>query len=142
MSTREQRELYTRRSWLSSVLALLDIPPTPGGEKKAAIYKVSTDKVCQRAHSAYSGMDLYVFRYEYKRNDSDASPDVNQKSPNVDDVDWSLRNSKPCAHCVQIIKSVGIRYVYYSDENNKIVKVKAKDLASDHITYGRRKIKK
>lgn len=87
-------------------------------------------------------MDLYVFRYEYKsadRNSKASSPDVDRKTP---DVDWELRNSKPCAYCVQIIKSVGIRYVYYSDGEGNIVKIRAKDLNSDHITYGRRKLKK
>lgn len=137
MSMLGQKVPYTRRSWLSSALTLPDTRPTPGGGKKAAIYKVATDRVCQRAHSAYSGMDLYVFRYEYKADHK--SSNVDHKSSNVD---WELRNSKPCAHCVQIIKSVGIRYVYYSDGEGGIVKIRAKDLKSDHITYGRRNLRK
>ena len=74
-------------------------------------------------------MDLYVFRYEYKEDGS-----------------WEIRNSKPCAHCINIIKNAGIRHVYYSESEcqpdgthvPKIVKIRARDLENDHVSFGRR----
>jgi tRNA(Arg) A34 adenosine deaminase TadA len=96
--------------------------------KKDLVYKVS-DKIQKRVRDAYSGADLYVFRYEYKKDGS-----------------WELRNSKPCAHCTEIIKMSGIRYVYYSEKEGfsddlsitRIVKIHSKYLQTDHFTYGRR----
>lgn len=97
------------------------------GYVKKSVYKIA-NKISQRARAIYSGMDLFVFRYEY-----------------LPDGTWELRNSKPCADCTNIIKTVGIRNVYYSETElvdgvhiPKIVKVKAKDLESEHKSYGRR----
>ena len=35
-----------------------------------------------------------------------------------------LGNSKPCEYCMAMIKEVGIRNVYYSDRDGRIVKIK------------------
>lgn len=40
----------------------------------------------------------------------------------------SLSNAKPCYHCQQALKAVGMRNVYYSDTNGGISMTKAKDL--------------
>ena len=103
-----------------------------GYGKKTGVYKIA-DKVMQRARRIYSGMDLYVFRYEFKEDGS-----------------WELRNSKPCAHCVEIIKTIGIRYVYYSEieclsdgtQIPRITKIRARDLVNDHMSFGRRMVLK
>lgn len=115
---------------------------TPGGVKKGATNKIS-NKTQERAKTIFTGADLYVFRYVYK--------DSGDEDGNVSSS-WELRNSKPCAHCTQLIKMAGIRYVYYSDVDvgdgekedsspgiPRIVKIKAKNLFNDHLTYGRRR---
>ena len=52
-----------------------------------------------------------------------------------------MANSKPCSHCIKLIKDAKIKYVYYfdSDENGKCVMVKEKaiNLSSDLISTGR-----
>ena len=72
----------------------------------------------------HDGANMYVFRYQY----------VNEK--------WVIKNSKPCTHCVKIIKASGIKKVFYSvsDENQVgIVSVSAKKLNNDYVTSANRK---
>lgn len=67
--------------------------------------------------------DLYVFRFKKIKGE------------------WVLRNSKPCVDCTLLIKKAGVRKVYYSfhnDQENGIVKTKATELESDHVSYGRK----
>ena len=67
--------------------------------------------------------DLYVFRFKKIKGE------------------WILRNSKPCVDCTLLIKKSGIRKVYYSfhnDQENGIVKTKASELESEHVSYGRK----
>lgn len=59
------------------------------------------------------------------------------------DGEWVLRNSKPCADCTLLIKKSKIKKVYYSfhdDRGSGIVKIKACDLESDHVSFGRRPV--
>jgi hypothetical protein len=127
----DQTALITLRSRHSCIHA--DLAAPENYLKKDVVYKIANIKINQRAQQRYSGMDLYVFRYEYKEDGS-----------------WELRNSKPCAHCVSIIKAVGIRYVYYSESEcnsdgthmPKIIKIRAKDLFNDHLSFGRRMVSK
>ena len=43
-------------------------------------------------------------------------------------------NSKPCYHCTQVLKNVGIGTVVYSNQNNEFITEKTKDLETDHIS--------
>jgi tRNA(Arg) A34 adenosine deaminase TadA len=49
-----------------------------------------------------------------------------------------LMNSRPCLYCLQLMKAVGIRNVYYSTPET-IVKESVKTMVSTHITSGWRK---
>lgn len=41
--------------------------------------------------------------------------------------------SKPCKHCIEKIKEVGIRKVLYSDDDGNFIEEKTRDLKNDHI---------
>jgi hypothetical protein len=45
-----------------------------------------------------------------------------------------LGMSKPCAHCTDIIKKIGIRSIYYSNAQGDIINVRVRDLSSEHLT--------
>ncbi len=47
-----------------------------------------------------------------------------------------LMNSKPCYHCTRMLKMLGIRRVYYSDNNGNIVCERVSELSNTHITGG------
>lgn len=47
-----------------------------------------------------------------------------------------LANSKPCKHCLEKLKKIGIKRVYYSDSNGNIVYEKIKYATSNHISSG------
>lgn len=47
--------------------------------------------------------------------------------------------SKPCKHCIKLIKQAKIRKVYYSVDDGVIV-IGAKDIESDHVSFGRRNL--
>ncbi len=51
-----------------------------------------------------------------------------------------LRNSKPCANCLEYLIEVGVRYVIYSDENGNLVKTKPRDIANAYTSSGFRKL--
>lgn len=57
------------------------------------------------------------------------------------DEEWVLRDSKPCADCTRLIKQAKIKKVYYSSHDGSIIKIKASELESDHVSFGRRPFK-
>ena len=44
-----------------------------------------------------------------------------------------LAESKPCYHCLEDIKKLKIKYVYYSTSSGKIVKEKTKNMKTNHV---------
>lgn len=49
-----------------------------------------------------------------------------------------MNNSAPCKHCLDLMKSLGIRRVYYSFEG-KIVMEKVNEMQTDHISAKNRR---
>ena len=43
-----------------------------------------------------------------------------------------IKNSRPCADCLETMKMFGIRRVYYSLDNGEIVYEKVSDMISTH----------
>lgn len=54
-----------------------------------------------------------------------------------------LQNSKPCANCIEIMKILPekkgyrIRNIYYSNENEEIVKISLKNLENEELHYSK-----
>ena len=53
------------------------------------------------------------------------------------DNNFRLVNSRPCIDCANMLKYVNIRYIYFSNEYGRIVRVNKEEFASDHITRKR-----
>jgi deoxycytidylate deaminase len=49
-----------------------------------------------------------------------------------------LRNSRPCQDCIDEMKRIGIRKVYYSDDNGEIVYEFVDDMVKTHTSAGMR----
>lgn len=49
-----------------------------------------------------------------------------------------LGNSRPCASCIEKMKTFGIYRVYYSDNTGKIIWEKLTEIINDHISIGGR----
>jgi deoxycytidylate deaminase len=49
-----------------------------------------------------------------------------------------LKNSKPCYHCLEELKNIGIRKIYYSNEHGEIIMEKTKNMETTHISRNRR----
>ncbi len=49
----------------------------------------------------------------------------------------ALGMAKPCKHCLDVYKELGVRGIYYSDENGKIRYELVKDMHSEHISRGK-----
>ncbi len=46
-------------------------------------------------------------------------------------------NSRPCEHCIGLMKEVGIKRVLYSDDNNNIVKESTSKMDQNkHTSFG------
>ncbi len=67
--------------------------------------------------------DVFVVRIN-----KPSKPSTNQTS------DTKLVNARPCAHCLDMMKSVGIRRVYYSDDYGDIICENVKDMISIHTS--------
>lgn len=50
--------------------------------------------------------------------------------------DGELANSRPCNHCIMTMREMGIRRVFYSDENGKIICEKVNKMEMKHICSG------
>ena len=42
--------------------------------------------------------------------------------------------SKPCKHCIEFIKTTGIKKIYYSDDSGNLVYEHIRDIESNHIS--------
>ena len=49
-----------------------------------------------------------------------------------------LKNSKPCYDCICKLRQMGIRKVYYSDKNGRIVYEYASNIFNSHVSHGNR----
>lgn len=45
-----------------------------------------------------------------------------------------LVNSRPCMHCAEVLKSVGIKQVIYSDSDGGLVKEKMSRFTTTHVS--------
>ena len=56
-------------------------------------------------------------------------------------VGQKIRNSAPCKSCLSLLKSVGIKKLYYSTgDGDEIVCENVRDMESDHVSNGYRRI--
>jgi len=53
--------------------------------------------------------------------------------------DGSLRNSRPCNHCLETMKLFGIKNVYYSNDDGTIGKERVIDLEPLHNSGGQKR---
>lgn len=53
-------------------------------------------------------------------------------------IKHTMNNSKPCLHCLEILKKCGIRKVYYSC-NQKLIEEKTCEMQTEHLTIKYRK---
>ena len=52
-------------------------------------------------------------------------------------IRWSCDRftlSKPCKHCVEFLKNIGIKKIYYSDDYNNIIYENINTIVTDHIS--------
>jgi tRNA(Arg) A34 adenosine deaminase TadA len=47
-----------------------------------------------------------------------------------------LKNSRPCNNCIEKLRSIGIRRVYYSNETGNIVREDIDTMEKIHVSYG------
>lgn len=53
---------------------------------------------------------------------------------------FALKNSRPCNQCIDKLNKIGIRKVYYSDDNGNIVSERVEDMERLHISSGTRQL--
>jgi len=53
--------------------------------------------------------------------------------------DDTLRNSKPCRHCLDTLRMFGVRRVYYSTNDGGITVCRTSEMETEHRTWGQRK---
>jgi hypothetical protein len=60
-------------------------------------------------------------------------------------VRWNgtnFKNSKPCKHCIEYMRKMGIKKICYSDDNNIFIHEKIKNIKTEHTCMARRVLKK
>jgi deoxycytidylate deaminase len=53
---------------------------------------------------------------------------------------FEFRDSKPCKHCSEHMKALGLKSVYYSNDDGSITRSRIKNLESNHVCMARQKI--
>jgi hypothetical protein len=51
-------------------------------------------------------------------------------------IDGSLMNSRPCEHCIDLMRQIGIKTVLYSSNNASIIKENVDEMKQDHTSFG------
>jgi deoxycytidylate deaminase len=54
------------------------------------------------------------------------------------DTHSNFVNSKPCMHCINYMKNLGIKKIYYSNQLGEIIHEKVSAMSSNHISMIRR----
>lgn len=60
-------------------------------------------------------------------------------------VRWNgnnFKNSKPCKHCIEYMKVLGIKKICYSDDEGDFIHEKVLDVVTDHVCMVRRVLDK
>jgi len=52
----------------------------------------------------------------------------------------SLKNSKPCSHCLATMKLFGIKTVYYSTDEGTIERHRVCELSTEHFSGGQKRL--
>ncbi len=47
-----------------------------------------------------------------------------------------IGSSRPCKHCLSVMKKLNVNRVYYSIDGNEIVYEKVRDMTSNHLSLG------
>jgi hypothetical protein len=50
----------------------------------------------------------------------------------------SFIDSKPCKHCINYMRSLGLKKIYYTDSNGSIIYEKVRDMQSEHVSMVRK----
>jgi hypothetical protein len=53
-----------------------------------------------------------------------------------------IGSSKPCQHCLHIMKQLNVNRVFYSIDGNEVICEKVKYMKSDHLSLGGKMVKK
>jgi hypothetical protein len=51
-------------------------------------------------------------------------------------ADGSLMNSRPCENCIDLMRKVGLKTVYYSSGDASIIKENVENMKQDHTSFG------
>lgn len=55
---------------------------------------------------------------------------------------FALKNSRPCNHCIDKLKKIGIRKVFYSNEDGKIIGEFIQNMEKLHVSQGNKFLEK
>jgi len=116
VSIQIQKGQTNQPNWESSRGSRLDAPVINSAKKNSVLKahhgsKQATKKE-QSLKRMFGKLDIVVIRYS----------------------GGQLRESKPCMHCTNYMKQIGIRAVYYSNAAGVMVKEKIKTLFTTHVS--------
>jgi len=77
-----------------------------------------------------NNVQILVIRIGGDRSNDNNSNDRNRKDTFI--------NSKPCMHCINYMRSLGIRKIYYTDNTGDIIYEKINEMHSTHISMMRK----
>jgi len=113
--------------------------------RKKLMLRYGPVKVGCRIHAEYDCLYNLITSIRFTGNNS-----IRRKKLDIYVARDSMLNSKPCFHCIQVLKHFGIKRVYYSSKDNKTkdynketlivdnmyVCEKVDLINTDHISYG------
>lgn len=53
----------------------------------------------------------------------------------------SIKMSKPCKYCIEYMKKLNIRKIYYSDEDGNMIKEKISKISTNHVSSSTKLLK-
>lgn len=63
---------------------------------------------------------------------------VSSASSTSDQAMPVMRNSRPCNHCIELMRGAGVTKVYYSTDAGTLMKEKVAEMEHCHLSYGTR----
>lgn len=99
-------------------------------------------------HAELSAISKFIKRYGTTLKESVILPKNVTRSLNKITViviryhNEKLVLSKPCKHCINLMKKIGIKKIYYSNEKGQVIYDKINSITTNHVSILRKNIKK
>jgi deoxycytidylate deaminase len=109
--------IHHNQIYASAINKYIPLKKSKGSYYKTIHAELNVFERFPKRHVKGKGIDLIVIR-------------INKQ--------YALKNSRPCSHCIDELRRIGIRKVYYSNDSGDIVSELVEHMEKIHVSAGKK----